>query len=122
MPKARRALDLFVELRVDLILGGHLHRSYVGNSLDVYSGRDRTHGITIVQCGTTTSRRGRAREREKNTLNRIRIDSREIRVTQHMYFDDTGEFGPVSRHLFPRANRRFIRHEEAGESVAGSRG
>jgi len=106
MPKARRALDLFVELRVDLVLGGHLHRSYIGNSLDVYSGRDRSHGIIIVQCGTTTSRRGRAREREKNTLNLIRIDPETIRVTQSMYFEHLGGFRPVSRHEFPRPTRR----------------
>src|SRR5690606_26289819 len=76
MPKAKRALDAFTAMRVDLILGGHLHRAYIGNSLDVYSGRDREHGIGTVQSGTSTSRRGRAREREKNTLNVIRVDGR----------------------------------------------
>ena len=65
MPKAKRALDAFTAMRVDAILGGHLHRAYIGNSLDVYSGADREHGIAIVQSGTTTSRRGRARERGK---------------------------------------------------------
>ena len=38
MPMARRALDAFTRMRVDLILGGHLHRAYIGNSLDVYAG------------------------------------------------------------------------------------
>ncbi|MBI3465342.1 MAG: metallophosphoesterase, partial [Planctomycetes bacterium] len=33
LPRAKRALDRFVDLRVDLILGGHLHRAYIGNSL-----------------------------------------------------------------------------------------
>src|SRR5690606_15599370 len=53
MPRARRALDVFTALRVELVLGGHLHRAYIGNSLDVYPGRDREHGVIIVQCGTT---------------------------------------------------------------------
>jgi len=33
MPRAKRAINLFVELGVDLILGGHLHRAYIGNTL-----------------------------------------------------------------------------------------
>ena len=103
MPKAKRALDRFTEMRVDLILGGHLHRAYIGNSLDVYPGEDREHGIIIVQSGTTTSRRGRAREREKNSFNLIRIGEDTIRVTHYMYFDEAGGFEPVSQHIFPRA-------------------
>ena len=109
MPKAKRALDVFNRLHVEMILGGHLHRAYIGNSLDVYPGVDREHGIIIVQSGTTTSRRGRAREREKNSFNLVRIEDDVIRVTHHMYFDDLDEFAPVSRHIFPRRGRRFFR-------------
>ena len=66
MPKAKRALDAFTAMRVDLILGGHLHRAYIGNSLDVYSGEDREHGIVIVQSGTThLAPRPRARAGEE---------------------------------------------------------
>jgi 3',5'-cyclic AMP phosphodiesterase CpdA len=102
MPGAKQALDALTELGVDLILSGHLHRAFIGNSLDAYGGRDREHGILIVQCGTSTSRRGRAREREKNSFNWIRITHRIIRITHYMYFSDVGGFAPVSRHLFPR--------------------
>jgi 3',5'-cyclic AMP phosphodiesterase CpdA len=105
MPKAKRALDAFTAMRVDVILGGHLHRAYIGNSLDVYSGRDREHGIVIAQSGTSTSRRGRAREREKNSFNVLRVDQRTIRVTHHMFFDDADGFVPTSRHIFYRGGR-----------------
>ena len=105
MPKAKRALDAFTAMRVDMILGGHLHRAYIGNSLDVYSGSDREHGIVIVQSGTSTSRRGRAREREKNSFNLIRMDDRLIRVTHYMYFEDAGGFVSTSRHIFYRGGR-----------------
>lgn len=105
MPMAQRALDAFTEMKVDLVLGGHLHRAYIGNSLDVYAGRDREHGIIIAQSGTSTSRRGRAREREKNSFNVVRLDTRTIRVTHHMYFQDVGGFVPTSRHLFFRRGR-----------------
>ena len=105
MPEAQRAIDAFTRMRVDVVLGGHLHRAYIGNSLDVYAGADREHGIVIVQSGTTTSRRGRAREREKNSLNVLRLDGDAIRVTHYMYFDDAEEFIPVGRHLFFRRGR-----------------
>ncbi len=113
MPKAKRALDAFTAMRVDMILGGHLHRAYIGNSLDVYSGFDREHGIVIVQSGTSTSRRGRAREREKNSFNLIRLDERLIRVTHYMYFDDADGFVSTSHHVFYRGGRPPF----AGEAV-----
>ena len=102
MPKAKRALDAFTEMRVDVILGGHLHRAYVGNSLDVYAGEDREHGIAVVQSGTSTSRRGRAREREKNSFNVLKLDKKFIRVTHYMYFDPVADFVATSRHVFFR--------------------
>ena len=105
MPGAKRALDAFTAMRVDLILGGHLHRAYLGNSLDVYAGADREHGIVIVQSGTSTSRRGRAREAEKNSLNVLRLGGGVIRVTHYVYFADVGDFVPTSRHLFFRRGR-----------------
>jgi 3',5'-cyclic AMP phosphodiesterase CpdA len=108
MPGAKQALDALTELRVDLILSGHLHRASIVNSLDVYAGRDRTHGILIVQCGTSTSRRGRAREREKNSFNWLRITDQSIRITHYMYFTEAGGFAPVSRHLFPRARQPYF--------------
>jgi 3',5'-cyclic AMP phosphodiesterase CpdA len=118
MPRARRAIDCFADLGVEMVLGGHLHRAYIGNSLDVYPGRDREHGLIIVQSGTTTSRRGRAREREKNTLNLIRVGEDRVRITHYMYFDELLGFAPVSRHLFPRPGKRFIA-EYSGDPEEG---
>ncbi|WP_442511472.1 metallophosphoesterase family protein [Novipirellula sp. SH528] len=107
MPKAERAINQFVDQGVELILGGHLHRAYIGNSLDFYSGNHRDRGIVIVQCGTTTSRRGRGREREKNSFNLIEIKPETLSVTHHMYFDEQGDFAALSRHQFPRHGRSF---------------
>jgi 3',5'-cyclic AMP phosphodiesterase CpdA len=123
MPQAKRAIDCFSDLGVEMVLGGHLHRAYIGNSLDVYPGRDREHGLIIVQSGTTTSRRGRVREREKNSLNVIRVGEERVRITHYMYFDELLGFAPVSRHLFPRPGRRFIAEQtgEVEEGIALSR-
>jgi 3',5'-cyclic AMP phosphodiesterase CpdA len=105
MPKAKRALDFFTRLKVDLILAGHLHRAYVGNSLDVYPGEDREYGIIIAQCGTSTSRRGVAREQEKNSFNRIEILADSIRIFHYMYFGDYQDFYPVAQHEFARPSQ-----------------
>ncbi|MCM2370312.1 metallophosphoesterase family protein [Aporhodopirellula aestuarii] len=107
MPRAKRAIKLFVELGVELILGGHLHRAFIGNTLDFYPAAGREHGIVIVQCGTTTSRRGRGREREKNSFNEIDLTEKSIVVTHHIFDDQTGEFAPLSRHEFARGGRRL---------------
>jgi 3',5'-cyclic AMP phosphodiesterase CpdA len=107
MPKARRAIERFVELGVDIILGGHLHRAYIGNSLDFFPGNHRDRGIIIIQSGTTTSRRGRGRETEKNSFNLVELDSNLIAVTHYMYFHEDNGFAPLSRHFFPRPGRRF---------------
>lgn len=103
MPKAKRAMERFLDLNVEMILGGHLHRAYVGNSLDFYPGTHRNRGIIIAQCGTTTSQRGRGREREKNSLNLIAVGTRTITITHYMYFHESDSFEAISRHAFRRA-------------------
>lgn len=119
MPKAKRAIMRFVEDDVDMILGGHLHRAYIGNTLDVYPGMHRERGIVIVQSGTTTSRRGRGREREKNSFNVIDIDSDTMKITHYLYFDADAGFVPGSRHLFPRGILPLPSDEESNsQSVA----
>ena len=107
MPKSRRAIEQFVELGVDMILGGHLHRAYIGNTLDFYPGTHRERGIIIVQSGTTTSRRGRGREQEKNSFNLVQIENNMFYITHYMFFEDHQLFAPISRHAFPRPGHEF---------------
>jgi 3',5'-cyclic AMP phosphodiesterase CpdA len=107
MPKSRRAIDCFVDEGVEMILGGHLHRSYIGNSLDFFPGNHRDRGIIIVQCGTSTSSRGRGRERDENTFNLVEAGPDTLSVTHYMFFEDRGEFAPLSQHVFPRPGRPF---------------
>ena len=107
MPKAKRAIMRFVEDRVDMILGGHLHRAYIGNTLDVYPGIHRERGILVVQSGTTTSRKGRGREREKNSFNVIDISADSMRITHYLYFEADAAFVPSSLHVFPRDSHKL---------------
>jgi 3',5'-cyclic AMP phosphodiesterase CpdA len=117
LPAARKILDAFTGMGVDLMMGGHLHRAYIGNSLDVHPGRERDRGIVIVQSGTTTSRRGRAREQAKNSFNRIRIGQNRMEVMHFMYFQEVGGFAPFSVHTFPRFPARWF----GGSVPEGSR-
>ena len=126
LPGAKRILDAFNEMGVELIFGGHLHRAYIGNSLDVYPGEDRRHGIVIVQSGTTTSRRGRAREVAKNSFNVVRVAPEHLEITHYMYFEEIDGFAPISMHAFPRREVRYFPRdpfreellEEPGEGAA----
>lgn len=114
MPKAKRAIEAFTRMKVDLILAGHMHRSYIGDSLDFFPGSEREEGIVIVQCGTTTSARGRGRERAKNSLNLIRARPGEIRVSHLLWRDGEGDFWPHSHHRFGTRARTWLELEEAG--------
>jgi hypothetical protein len=110
---------------VDLILGGHLHRSYTASSHDAFppadqppagegsqpddgfAASDSATGILIVECGTSTSSRGRGRERRKNSLNVIQLDDRTTTVTHWLFSPSAGSFVPASRHVFPRRGGLF---------------
>ena len=106
MPGSRRAIDTFVDQRVEMILGGHLHRAYIGNSLDFFPGHHRDRGVIIVQCGTTTSSRGKGRERDENTFNLIEASQQTLSVMHYLYYEEQGRFAPLSRHVFPRPGSR----------------
>jgi 3',5'-cyclic AMP phosphodiesterase CpdA len=97
---ATEAVDLLDRCGVDMLLCGHIHVSYVGTTLDVRP--DMQRGTIICQSGTTTSRRGKGRERGKNSYNVIEIEDGAIRIGQHMYLENTGRFVPVAEHVFPR--------------------
>ena len=121
MPQAKRAVIRFVDDKVDMILGGHLHRAYIGNTLDIYPGVHRERGIVIVQSGTSTSRRGRGREREKNSFNLIDIDAETMKITHYMYFSSEAGFVAESQHLFPRGLRQLPAEvDPEAESSSGS--
>lgn len=108
MPNARRHLEAFEGMEVDAVLGGHLHRAYIGNSLDVLPGDRRRHPVVIVQSGTTSSSRGRAREKLRCSFNVLRIDGETIEVTHHHFDRERDTFRPTSVHLFPRRPRASL--------------
>lgn len=97
---AEETVEMLDRCGVELLLCGHIHVSYVGTTLDVRP--DLRQGTIICQSGTTTSRRGKSRERGKNSYNVIEIDDRVIRIAQHLYLEDAGRYVPVADHVLPR--------------------
>jgi 3',5'-cyclic AMP phosphodiesterase CpdA len=103
LTNAYEAMDLFTRVGVDLILSGHLHQSFIGNSEEFYpKGRPP---VVILHSGTTTSNRGRAGERDKNTCNWIRSDSDSMVVSHYRWEPSLRRFAEHSRHWYPRHSR-----------------
>lgn len=119
LPRARRILRAFEEMGVELVLAGHLHRAYIGNSLDAVPGEGRERGVVVVQSGTTTSRRGRARERAHQSFNVVRIGAVRMEVLHYMRFDGAGGFVPFSIHVFPRGPTRQLTPDPLGKEREG---
>lgn len=104
LANAFEAIDVFSQVGVDLILSGHLHQSYIGNSEEFYpKGRPP---VVILHSGTTTSSRGRGVERDKNTCNRIVIRRRSMVVSHHRWHPELRRFAEHSRHWYPRQELR----------------
>lgn len=101
---ARRSVEVFARAGVELVLSGHLHQAWVGNSESYYpSGRPP---VLLLHAGTTTSARGRGIERRRNSCNWVVVDDRGFEIT-HLGWHATEErFVAWSRHLYPRRERR----------------
>jgi 3',5'-cyclic AMP phosphodiesterase CpdA len=110
LTNAFEAIDLFSAVGVDLILSGHLHQTYIGNSEEFYpKGRPP---VVILHSGTTTSSRGRAGEKEKNSCNLIRFDDRSLVVSHHRWEPSVERFAEHSRHWYPRQTRPLYTLED----------
>jgi 3',5'-cyclic AMP phosphodiesterase CpdA len=99
LPGARRLLQAFEGMGVDLILGGHVHQTHMGTSRALVEGAGP--GIPLVACGTTTSSRGRGPESGMNTLNVVRLEGATVHVETRRHREGQG-FVPVAERAFPR--------------------
>lgn len=97
---ADHAVRLLDHWGVHLLLCGHLHFSHVESTLGLLP--DLQRGTIVCQSGTTTSRRGRASGRGRNSFHVIEIDTEAIRINPYHYHPDVGQFVAVANHTFPR--------------------
>ncbi len=81
LPHARRLLEAFEAMEVDLVLGGHVHQTHISTSRALVDGDGP--GIPLVACGTTASSRGRGVEAGHNTLAVVRLERDVVEVVPH---------------------------------------
>jgi 3',5'-cyclic AMP phosphodiesterase CpdA len=78
--RARHAAAVFGEIGIDLVLSGHVHLFFLGHSEEYYP--HLPSHFRILHAGTTTSRRGRGGERDRNSCNWIELDDEHVTVQQ----------------------------------------
>ena len=96
---AARALYELSVAGVDLVLAGHVHRSFLAQAA---TAPDRQAPMLILHCGTTTSSRGRVEESGRNTLNWIEVTPEELIVVSMGWMDQSAGFEELRRSSFPR--------------------
>lgn len=104
LPGAAELIRAFVDMDVDVVLGGHVHQLHVRTSADAPGGRSETpdgRPLPFVACGTTLSSRGRGPEASWNGLTVLRLSPAEIRVTPHSRAPDASEFEALEDMTFP---------------------
>jgi len=88
-----RLLD---ECRIDMVLSGHVHLSYVGHTRDLVP--TLGHGTIICQAGTGTSRRGKSRERHRYAYNTLEIAADAVTIRRHVYQPHQRAFAVMVEH------------------------
>jgi 3',5'-cyclic AMP phosphodiesterase CpdA len=81
--RARHAAAVFAEIGIELVLSGHVHLFFLGHSEDFYP--HLSAHFRILHAGTTTSRRGRGVERDRNSCNWIEFDAEHVTVQQLLW-------------------------------------
>ena len=99
---AGRILDRLPRWGVDLVLSGHIHRSYLGGGGE---GAGPDGGVPVILAGTASSNRGRGRERGRNSFNLIRVGESGIEAKVYLYSWDAGRFQPAGSRRYPGAFR-----------------
>jgi len=99
--RAALALTVLDEQKIDLLLAGHLHHGYVGDTRTHYPAAHRA--IVAAQAGTAISHRTRD---EANAYNLITLDREHITIAVHAW---TGEaFAPLSTVSYVRVNGSWL--------------
>lgn len=101
--RARKAMAVFAECGVDLLLAGHFHESQSGDT----AARHRLPGYSalVVQAGTATSTRGRG---ESNSFNVLRVESTRIAVERQIWQPDSSAFAHAGTEHFRRDGDRWV--------------
>jgi len=96
---AEETLLCAAELKIGLVLCGHLHISHVTHLENVSPG----HSIIICTAGTATSDRGRGEEPTANFYNQITVDREQIDIEERRFDTTTSVFEKASVSRYPRS-------------------
>ncbi|MCL4838130.1 MAG: metallophosphoesterase [Thermoanaerobaculia bacterium] len=100
MRRAQAVAAAYARAGVELVVSGHLHEAFVLPSDEAFPGLGPP--FLIVHCGTTTSDRGRGRERRAHSCTWIEIDGEAIALSMLRHDPASGRFAERERHRFPR--------------------
>ncbi len=89
MRGASRVLSRLPKWRADLVLSGHVHRTWLATS-------GHQPGIPLVHAGTASSSRGRDPEARRNSLNLVRLLRSSIDVKPYLFSEEDGRFLPAA--------------------------
>ncbi|HET6492693.1 MAG TPA: metallophosphoesterase family protein [Burkholderiales bacterium] len=101
--RAARAMAVFADCGADVLLAGHLHMSYSGDSQAHYPLAD--YAALVVSAGTATSTRGRG---ETNSFNVLKIRNPRIALERFDWFPEAKTFKASSHQVFERAGNRWV--------------
>lgn len=101
--RAGMAMDLFSKGKVDLFLGGHFHRPYIGTTATRY--QIKGYSALVVQAGSTISTRQRG---EIPSYNLLCISHRRIRVTHMGWGREEGAFVPRHTAVFEKTKEGWM--------------
>jgi 3',5'-cyclic AMP phosphodiesterase CpdA len=104
--RAALALPILVAHKVDLLLAGHLHHGYVGDTRAHYPGTDR--GVIAVQAGTAISHRVRG---EPNAYNLLSLSHDRMEIETRIYRDSG--FRAHASVRFERRDHVWLRSDAA---------
>lgn len=102
LPRAKELLSAFESMGVDLVLGGHVHRTHLSTSRALVTHPGGRPGIPLLACGTTASTRGRPPEEGQNGLHVVRVDDRGVEVTPYRFDERLRHFEAEEPIGFPR--------------------
>jgi 3',5'-cyclic AMP phosphodiesterase CpdA len=94
--RARRALQLAVALKVDMVLCGHLHQSHIEPV------RISGHRLVIASAGTVTSNRWRGPHRKTNFYGLIEVEEKCFRINERAYTGPEDGFEHYEEVVFER--------------------